>query len=194
MNPYEVLGVNENASDEEIKKAYRQLVKKYHPDRYPNGSRQQEAATEKLKQVNAAYDMVTKMRQSGFSQGNGAPQFAEVRMAMQRGDLMTAEAMLNRMTERPAEWHYLMGVVLFRRRWYDGAMQHFAQAHNMDPGNPEYAQAMQTMSQMAGGYGFGDVDLSGGAGNLSRVWPCCLALSCCLCSGSNLFYPWICCC
>ena len=33
-NPYKVLGVSEDATDEEIKKAYRDLVRKYHPDKY----------------------------------------------------------------------------------------------------------------------------------------------------------------
>jgi molecular chaperone DnaJ len=189
MNPYDVLGVNENASDDEIKKAYRSLVKKYHPDRYPKDSPQQKAATEKLKQVNAAYDMLTKIRDGSYDYA-GAPQFAEVRSALQRGDLMTAETMLNRMTERPAEWHYLMGIILFRRRWYDGAAQHFAQAHNMDPSNPEYEQALRSMTSMANGYG--DVEFTG-AGNLSRFLPCCL-IGACFCCSSNLYYPWIFCC
>lgn len=192
MNPYEVLGVNENASDEEIKKAYRQLVKKFHPDRYPKDSQQQVAATEKLKQVNAAYDMITKMRQGNFN-WSGAPQFAEIRSALQRGNLLEAESMLNRMTERPAEWHYLMGIVLLRRGWYDGAAQHFAQAHNMDPGNKEYENALRSMTQMAGGYAdFGNIDMEMDRSTLCRMLPCCLLGGCLCCS--NAFYPWICCC
>ena len=59
MNPYEVLGVPENASQEEIKKAYRELVRKYHPDQYQNNPLS-ELAQEKLKQINEAYDMLTK--------------------------------------------------------------------------------------------------------------------------------------
>ena len=87
MNPYEVLGVSQNATDEEIKAAYRRLVKKYHPDRFANDPEKQAAASEKLKQVNAAYDMITKMKQGNYTQAGGSPQFAAVRMSIQRGDL-----------------------------------------------------------------------------------------------------------
>ena len=54
-NPYKVLGVNEGASQEEIRSAYLKLVKKYHPDKYTD-SDLKELANEKLVEVNEAYD------------------------------------------------------------------------------------------------------------------------------------------
>lgn len=192
MNPYEVLGVTENATDEEVKTAYRRLVKKYHPDRYEHGSREQAAAAEKLKQINAAYDMILKIRQGNFN-WSGTPQFTEIRAAIQRGAIGEAEAMLNRMSERPAEWHYLMGIVLLRRGWYDGAAQHFRQAYQMEPGNKEYENAMRAMTQSAGMYAdFGDTE-----GNTIDINnPACKICACCACLGclgSNFFCPWMCC-
>ena len=56
-NPYEILGVNENASEDEIKKAYREQVKKWHPDRY-QGDPREKMAGEKLRDINEAYDYI----------------------------------------------------------------------------------------------------------------------------------------
>ena len=60
-DPYRTIGVSRNADEDEIKRTYRKLVKKYHPDRYQNSSLANEA-TEKMKEINRAYDaMITYM-------------------------------------------------------------------------------------------------------------------------------------
>jgi molecular chaperone DnaJ len=204
MDPYKVLGVSPSATDEEVKAAYRQLAKKYHPDRY-RGHDLQDLAGEKLKQINEAYDIIQKERQSGhysnsgagsgYSSGSssyssgysGSSQFAEVRRAMQSGDLTRADALLDSMSERNAEWHYWKGTVLLRKGWYDGARQHFSTACSMDPGNAEYANAYNTVNRSASGYGqtfYGNQGTSN-----TDVCSCCSSLlcadCCCECMGGD---------
>ena len=66
-DPYEVLGVSHDATDEEIKTAYRRLAKKYHPDRNPGN----QAAAEKMNEINAAYDAIKsgEARRGAYGQG-----------------------------------------------------------------------------------------------------------------------------
>ena len=66
FDPYQVLGVPSNASDDEVKRAYRNLSRKYHPDANINNPNK-EQAEERFKQVQAAYDQIMKMRQQGFN-------------------------------------------------------------------------------------------------------------------------------
>ena len=68
MNPYQVLGVSPSASDDEIKKAYRNLSRKYHPDANVNNPNKAQAE-EKFKEVQQAYDQIMKEKQSGGSYG-----------------------------------------------------------------------------------------------------------------------------
>ena len=167
MNPYKVLGVSENASPEEIRKAYLALVKKYHPDRYADGPLKDQA-NEKLKEINQAYEMLTKKGSSsgsgsyssgGWQQqyrssysGAGAADFARVRTYLAQNNVSAAKALLDSIELHNAEWNYLYGLVYFRMGWYSQAKQYLSAACRMDPSNSEYANAYQSCSNAGQSY------------------------------------------
>ena len=212
MNPYKVLGVSENASDEQIRAAYLQLVKKYHPDKYQDNPLK-ELAGEKLKEINEAYDMITKERQHGSRPGNGytssgsyggsshtessykGEQSAELlraRQLLNQNAVQQARSLLNSMQNRGAEWNYLYGITLFRSGEYSAARSYLENAVRLDPNNAEYRSAYQT-TVARGGRGYhtyrAGVDDSGTYGrgcgsNLCTTMIC--ADCCCECMGSNL--------
>ena len=161
-DPYVVLGVSRTASDEEIKKKYRELARKYHPDNYANNPLA-DLAQEKMKQINEAYDAITKERAGGGAQyktytqpgstssGSASGPYRDVRSAIMAGDLARAEMILGSIVERNAEWHFLMGAVAYHRGWMDEASKYFRQAASIDPGNAEYRQAVAQMESQANG-------------------------------------------
>ena len=70
-DPYQVLGVKPDCSDDELKKAYRELAKKYHPDNY-HDSPLADLAQEKMKEINEAYEAVQTLRKGGRTGYGGA--------------------------------------------------------------------------------------------------------------------------
>lgn len=165
-NPYEVLGVSENATDEEIKKAYRKLAKQYHPDNYADNPLK-DLASEKMKTINEAYDTIQKMRASGsrsssysggynnnYSGGNSYANdtpFARVRRLINSGRIGEAEVILGGLgqSERNAEWHFLMGMIYYRKGWLQDARNEVNIACSMDPYNREYRMFQQRMGEGA---------------------------------------------
>lgn len=166
-DPYSVLGVSSNASDDEIKRAYRELARKYHPDNYQDNPLA-DLAEEKMKEVNEAYDAITRQRSGagnyqsggaayqsqsgyqtqGYQRASADPFFTKVRQCIQAGNLDAAERMLTQeATEKNAEWYFLMGAVCYRRGWLDEARQNYQMAAQMEPGNMEYRQAYAMMNQ-----------------------------------------------
>lgn len=197
-DPYAVLGVSPSASDEEVKRAYRALVKKYHPDNYVNNPLA-DLAEAKMKEINEAYDAIVKGRTQGgyqqqaqssgnsYSYGGRAggqsggyqnPTYLQVRQLITQNNLAEAERLLRSTPANNAEWYFLMGSIAYKRGWMDDARQNFWTASSMDPGNIEYRQAVNQMNLQAqrGGYQGGD-DLA----NLCTTL-CCLN---CLCNSCN---------
>ena len=160
-DPYATLGVSRNATDDEIKKAYRDLARKYHPDNYHENPLA-DLAQEKMKEINEAYDTITRQRASGGSSSSSggyqsygssgsyqsygsSGEFTQVRSALNAGDVARAEALLSASGNRNAEWNFLMGSVYYRKGWMDEARNYYQRAVNMDPNNAEYRQALNYM-------------------------------------------------
>lgn len=157
-DPYQVLGVPSTATDEEVKKAYRDLARKYHPDNYHDNPLA-DLAQERMKEINEAYEAVQSQRkaaraggysgsyggyQAGYQSGyqSGGSRYQRIRMAISQGNLNLAEELLNAMTDHDAEWSFLKGAICYRRGWLDEARRYYQNAVNMDPDNQEYQRAL----------------------------------------------------
>lgn len=159
-DPYKVLGVSRNATDDEIKAAYRELAKKYHPDNYVDNPLA-DLVEEKMKEINEAYDAIQKERAGGSSSSSGSSgsyggsysgysgNFAEIRRLISGGRYSEAELKLDAMSsaDRGAEWNYLKGCVLLQRGAFYDAQRHIETACYMDPDNMEYRNARDSINR-----------------------------------------------
>lgn len=201
-DPYKVLGVDRNASDEDVKKAYLKLARKYHPDKYTDTDLA-DLAAEKMKEINAAYDAIRQMRADGGSQyagggsyGGGAStdgagssqEYAYIRRLINAGDVNGALERLEQIPlgERNAEWNFLRGCVEVRLRRYADAARYLDLACRQDPYNAEYRIARDNLHRQSYEYGGGYQTTTSGGG-------CCNACStllcidcCCECCGGDL--------
>ena len=196
-NPYEVLGIPRNASNEEVKKAYKQLCKKYHPDSYMDNPLA-DLAEEKFKEVQAAYEQIMREREGGgysysaggTSAGGSSQETAElqaVRNYINARRFREALTVLSNIGNRNAMWYYYSAIANLGIGNNLVAVEHAKQAAALEPNNAEYvnfANQMQFRSQQyqTTGYGYGRP--SYGTGNL------CCDLWCmdtmCECMGGDL--------
>ena len=214
-DPYQVLGVSPSATDEQIKNAYRELARKYHPDNYVNNPLA-DLAQEKMKEINEAYDQIQRQRKqqqqsysgqasanrgysnAGYSRqsysGQGRSQFADIRQLLNSNRLSEAEELLEGIPQqrRDAEWDYLRGRVFYVHGWLDQAYSYYTRAVQMNPGNAEYQTALNQLmwqrntGRPSGGYGDYRNVQSGGMSGCDMCSGLICADCCCECMGGDL--------
>ena len=192
-DPYRVLGLTPDATDEQVKQAYRRLAKQYHPDMNPGD----EAAAQRMNEINAAYDQIKNppkqttyqnaydpfsgWRHAQSEQADGSLLTA-ARNYIRYGSFSNALNVLNSMPaqQRTAEWYYLSAIANSQLGNYVLAVEQINRAVEMEPNNDAYRQAMQDIT--AGGRTYSSdrqTWFSGGNPDLRCCAACILANLCC---------------
>lgn len=168
LDPYSVLGVPRNASDEEIKKAYRRLSRKYHPDANINNPNKDQAE-EKFKEVQQAYEQIMREREYGTGSQNaggyggfggfGGQQrstYEDEESVRRRaaanfirsGHYQEAMNVLGSLSQKNGEWYYLSSMANMGLGNNVRALEQIREAVRLEPGNQEYRMLL---SRMEGG-------------------------------------------
>ena len=199
-DPYQVLGVSPDASDDEIKQAYRRLAKKYHPDRNPGD----EEAARQMQRVNAAYEQIKNPEKAHPNQGGygygynpyGGYQQQEQGDAYQRaayqyiryGRYQEALNTLENAQEKDARWYYLSALANNGLGNQVTALEHIRRALSMEPDNVEYMRVLEAIQSGGAAYrrqagNFGGFVIRGNpCTNLLWCWllnMCCCGSPCC---------------
>lgn len=208
-DPYEVLGISPSASNDEVKKAYRELSRKYHPDSYVDNPLS-DLAEEKFKEVQDAYKQIMDRRENGYGggysssqdysgnsqnyqQGYGQSPYEESQEMRQIYSMLMMrrfrEALneLSRIPDRGARWHYYNAIAYAGVGNMITAVGHAKQAVAMEPMNAEYSQYLrqlqsntQTYQNRGGGVNGSDNDM---CDMCCKLW---VADSLCECMGGDL--------
>ena len=138
---YDILGVSEDATDEEVERAYLELKGKYSLERFLDGEAGNEAA-KNLTRLENAYNEIMAIRK-GEKDGS----YLEIESAIKKGNIALAQEKLDAYSTRDAEWHYLQSVVFYKKNWINESLKQLEIAMNMDKDNKKYSDAYAKLKE-----------------------------------------------
>ncbi len=147
QNPYEVLQIADDASMDEIDASYRRLRAKYSEDRFLEGEERRIGAVN-LTNLDNAYSEIVRIRSKENIQYEYGSDLGEIDRMIKDGNLEGAQAELDKMSSRPAHWHFLQSIIFYKKGWYDESRAQLKLALNLDPNNTQYQTALSRLEQV----------------------------------------------
>lgn len=195
-DPFAVLGIPQNATDEQVRQAYRALAGQCR-EQIDSGTNAADAQA-RMRALDEAYDAIILSRSGGTagdyysasSSGSSYSDYSDIRIKIRDGRFDDAQTILDGVpqSQRNAEWHFLKGCIQQRKGWLEEATGNYAAACRMEPSNAEYRAAYDSiLNSRSGGYRTERSD--GGKRGLSACDVCTglmCADCCCECMGGDL--------
>ncbi len=144
---YKILGVNDNATNEEIEVAYKTLKQKYSADRFLEGDAGNEAARNLTKLETAYHEIMENRKRSSETEEKVVNDYSKVEKLLKEGNISDAQEELDNYIDRDAEWHYLQSVIFYKKNWMNESKKQLEIAVNMDPHNTKYTDAFAKLKQ-----------------------------------------------
>lgn len=144
---FKILGLEPNATDEEIENAYQTLKSQYSRDRFLEGALGNQAA-KNLTKLETAYNEIKASRVTFDEKSSDVHSFVEVERLIKKGDISSAQAQLDNIVDRDAEWHYLQSVIYYKKNWINDCKKQLEIALNMEPHNSKYINSYTKLKQV----------------------------------------------
>jgi molecular chaperone DnaJ len=204
QDPYQILGVSKDASEEEVTKAYRNLVKKYHPDLHPGDKE----AAKKMSEINDAYDRIKNGTQdtqnyqngysySGYSSYNSNSQssydtnnlYGLASHFIKMGAYNEALHILSQIQNKNAEWYYLSAIANYKTGNKITALEHAKIAVQKEPNNLSYQKLLKQIQENGNVYNNQSTEY-GKPFDMHDpcLWWCALNTICNCCCGGRMFF------
>lgn len=150
-DPFIILGVDEKTVNQsELYDAYRALRAKYAEDRFLEGEAG-EAAARKISEIDQAYsDAYEKLITRSTITENGVS-YSEIEKEIRAKNFNEAQSMLDSITNRDAEWHFLQSVIFYKKGWISESLSQLQTAVDMDPSNQRYKSELEKLKLNAEG-------------------------------------------
>ena len=151
-DPYAVLGLDRNADPELLKSKYQELHDLYSEQRFKSGEEGNEGAR-KLQELEEAWVLISSNIEREEKTVNFGGDYGQIDELIRAGKYNEAQDILDSITERKGEWHYMQAIVFYKREWLTESRTQLEMALQDDPGNTKYKNSLDKLNMTINGNG-----------------------------------------